>query len=1405
MSTVVPFIPRKPGPPVADIINAYLALPELAATLVRILAVNMDTLTQYQTATCLQVFSHQKKGLMKPVASVIQGTLKKLADQGVILKTPAGCSCREDVGLWVVRDLVKKGEFNALAASVQKVVLSENPSYAHKLLRSFNLGLRDLQCLVYRGEGRLSVDGYLRALMGAYPVEYKRRHPLIWLFNRPFDAEAMDAAPEQTRFSLVTTLVNEAQFLLEPAEAAMSYLSDRLSLPAMKPYLYRHCHALMFAGHLQKAREAAALLSDGPFYWQRLLVEGWIACVTGDAGAALAAFQEAERVNRKMNKNNSAILTGYPGLFYLLALLKEGGGANKAQGAKIIRVAAKSKEYNPAKPLMLAMRPLFQDFSDMPVDSCGVGPVIPPNTSHIDCFFYLLAHAWTGAPPPDREFDDIAARCRDAQQAGLVWVAAEYHSLLAKLGADVEKNRDAAGKLHKACGTVSLVDLFNVQQPWEKVLHSLIAFNQDEKVLESPDAAVQPEQRLIWLLAYLEDFHACRISPKLQKRTKRGGWTEGRAVALKTLFNDSASMEGLTDQDRLVCRAIGKYASSYGYYGQYGVEYRFDLSRALPALVGHPLLMLESSPGVHVELVTGRPEVHVEKTKTGLRLEMVPMPDEAGQGIKVVRETPTRFRLVRFSPEHQRIARLLKPDITIPTIAEPLVREAVGALSGIVSVQSDLAGVGKIRDIPADPTPYAHVMPFQGGVKLVFLVKPLGEQGPCFTPGRGGKIVMAVMDGEKVQARRQLSDEQRRFDLILEKCPVLAGFAAEDDEWVADNPEDALEILLALKACEGDMRLAWPQGETLKVHREVSFGNLSLAIHKDRDWFKATGALNIDPGLSVDLKLLMERLDQARGRFVPLDDGVFVAVTRELRKRLEELKAFTDPHRDGLRFSPLAAPALEGLTGNLADLKTDAAWKEHCNRLSTVVSPKLPSTFQANLREYQQAGFNWLAQLSHWGVGACLADDMGLGKTVQALAAILLTAAKGPSLVAAPLSVMGNWEIECRRFTPTLNVSLFGPGDRQAALDALGPFDLLICSYGLLAVEAEKLAGVTWEVVVLDEAQAIKNMNTQRSRAAMNLNARFRIVTTGTPLENHLGELWTLFHFLNPGLLGGFKRFNERFIIPIERDRNKEAGARLRKLIRPFLLRRLKSEVLQELPSKTEITLQVEMSPEEAALYEVQRTKSLEAIAADNGAGPADKRFRILAEIMRLRRLCCNPALLSPEIPIASSKLKVFGDVVAELLQSNHKALVFSQFVDHLALIRAYLDGQGIHYQYLDGSTPAAQRKERINAFQSGDGDLFLISLKAGGFGLNLTAADYVIHMDPWWNPAVEDQASDRAHRIGQQRPVTVYRLVVKNTIEDQIVGLHKEKRELADSILTGGDAAGRVSADELLRLLKGK
>jgi SNF2 family DNA or RNA helicase len=364
---------------------------------------------------------------------------------------------------------------------------------------------------------------------------------------------------------------------------------------------------------------------------------------------------------------------------------------------------------------------------------------------------------------------------------------------------------------------------------------------------------------------------------------------------------------------------------------------------------------------------------------------------------------------------------------------------------------------------------------------------------------------------------------------------------------------------------------------------------------------------------------------------------------------------------------------------------------------------------------------------------------------------------------------------------------------------------VIVVSYTLLQQAQQRFAARAWHTVIADEAQAIKNSAAKRSLAVFELEAGFRLALSGTPVENRLAELWSIMRFANPGLLGTLTRFTERFAAPIERDGDRDALQTLKRLIAPFVLRRTKAQVLPELPPRTELSLAVAQAPSEAAHYEALRRQAIEeAGRALSSETSAQARINILAQLTRLRRAACDPRLVTPGIADAGAKVQAFAELATELVANGHKALVFSQFVDFLKLLREPLDAAGIAYQYLDGGTPAAERTRRIAAFQSGEGELFMISLKAGGFGLNLTAADYVLITDPWWNPAAEDQAMGRAHRIGQNRPVTVYRLVTRGTVEERIVALHQDKRALAESILAEGEATSLPSAEDLIALMRG-
>lgn len=451
---------------------------------------------------------------------------------------------------------------------------------------------------------------------------------------------------------------------------------------------------------------------------------------------------------------------------------------------------------------------------------------------------------------------------------------------------------------------------------------------------------------------------------------------------------------------------------------------------------------------------------------------------------------------------------------------------------------------------------------------------------------------------------------------------------------------------------------------------------------------------------------------------------------------------------------------------------------------------KPPQGLQTALRDYQLQGLAWLKSIQTYGFSGILADDMGLGKTVQALAHLLAEKEReanlSASLIVAPTSLVGNWLAEAQRFAPALKVLVYHGSDRHLAKFA--DYDLIISTYGTVARDKALFLKYSFHYLILDEAQFIKNARTKTTQIMQQLHATFRLCLTGTPLENHLGELWSLFHFLMPGLLGTIKEFRQHFRIPIEREGNLERRHILSKRVQPFMLRRTKDQVIRELPPKTEIIQRVELRGTQRDLYEgirmLMEKKVREAIAAQ---GLGKSQIVLLDALLKLRQVCCHPRLLSmPEAVMAyeeSSKLDTLMELLDNLMEEGRKVLVFSQFTSMLKLIEERLQARQYTYLKLTGQTQ--QRQTLVDRFQAGEAGIFLISLKAGGTGLNLTRADTVILYDPWWNPAVQDQAAGRSHRIGQDNPVFIYKLIAAGTVEEAILSMQERKKELVDSILT--------------------
>lgn len=965
--------------------------------------------------------------------------------------------------------------------------------------------------------------------------------------------------------------------------------------------------------------------------------------------------------------------------------------------------------------------------------------------------------------------------------------------------------------------------------PWQAALAALGAVVQ----APTPAPAPTPEAptRLVWLLEVEADGRLVEVVPHEQRQGARG-WGKPRPVPLSRLQREA---EALPPHDAAVARAIRQ--------ARYGATHRLDRAAAVAALVDHPAVAFVDAPDRLVRLVEGAPELDVQAQGDLLRVRMWPAmavghdaaaPRWAASAeeqqeldalrlVCVLRDGPTEARLVRLTPAQKRVAQLLGPQgLEIPREGAAQLQQVLTGLGAHFRIHADDAAVAapSAREVSAVTRLRGELTPVRPGLRLRLVAAPFGpdhRDGPRLVPGAGRARVVATLGGEALAVTRDLAAERALRDAVLDACPQLVLPATPDApcEWQLDDPQDALATVEALNRLAGAVTLEWPQGRTLSVDT-AGFSQLAVRVHTRQQWLAVEGELRVDEHLVLGMQQLIGAASSG-SRFVPLGEGRFLALTRELRDRLRDLAAVAEARAGAdlatLRIPTVAAPWLQQLLDGAAGAQVDVdpAFAQRLTRLDEArqLVPRLPATLQAQLRPYQEEGFEWAMRLAHAGLGACLADDMGLGKTLQALAVLLARAAQGPALVVAPTSLVGNWRAEALRFAPSLRVQVYAeggpPGERERLIEAAGPGALLLVSYPLLQIDAAAFASRPWATLVLDEAQAIKNAAAKRSQAVFALDAAFRLALSGTPVENRLAELWSVMRAINPGLLGSAARFAERFAGPIERQHDKHAQQTLRRLIAPFVLRRTKAQVLDDLPPRTELVLRVQPDDAEAAHYEALRRDAL--IAAErslSGDAPGQAQLNVLAGLTRLRRAACDPRLVSPHLSVRGAKVQAFAELAQELVANGHKALVFSQFVDFLALLREPLDQAGIAYQYLDGSTPAAERMQRVDAFQAGQGDLFLISLKAGGFGLNLTVADYVVIADPWWNPAAEDQASGRAHRIGQQRPVTVYRLVNALSLEEKILTLHRDKRELAERLLDGTDGSARMPpADELVALMR--
>lgn len=870
--------------------------------------------------------------------------------------------------------------------------------------------------------------------------------------------------------------------------------------------------------------------------------------------------------------------------------------------------------------------------------------------------------------------------------------------------------------------------------------------------------------QLYWDICTDKNGYITSLEPRVVEGKPQAA---GRRLSPQEVLDTTIVEEGQSRDDA----AMAALAVSLAAPGRRGIPLLAEV------LVGHPRVRLVQGAYRRVVRVSHRlPTLRVTAGLRSLSVEL-----DMKQFYCLKRMEQGGVSLPAFEPRMQVMLDYLKAEPMLERVDPEELRWLLAELSEYFHIEGSVDPA--LWEIPpSEGRVVLRICPAGAGYRLGLLVEHLAGE-PCLTPPGEGERVMLITtaDGSKKCVRRQFEAEVAAALAVVEACPSLPRRARSADfNWQLPDCEAMLTLLRELR--QGGVKMVWGEGVEPLLLDPAQDGVRLQVLRDCGEWLEVGAELGTTEGSVLRLPELLAGYRNRKGRFVPLLKDRFLFLTPQVEAQLDALDKALHEAEAGELALPVAC--LPAICEQWREQELPELMLQRQSRLRECDDAEVPAGLRATLREYQVQGYRWLLARARAGLGACLADDMGLGKTLQTLALLLERAAAGPSLVLAPLSLCSNWLEEAERFAPELNMIHFS-SSRYTGPREFGAWDVVVSSYGLLSNNTEVFAQTQWNVVVLDEAQAVKNPAARRSQEVFKLRADARVCLSGTPVQNSLVDMWSIMRFLNPLLLGAKRHYARN---------NSDAAARMRRLVGPLVLRRTKADVLPQLPPITEMRVGVELSAEERALYESCRRSAKESLEEKGSSAVS-----LLAALMRLRRVCCHAGLVCSSYQGMSSKLNAMVNMVKELQASNHKALVFSQFTDVLDLAQAALSAESIPTLRLDGKTPAARRAAQVRLFQEGAAQVFLISLRAGGEGLNLTAADYVILLDPWWNPAVEAQAAGRSHRIGQHNPVTLVRLIALNTVEELVMQRHDIKQMLADSVVTEGS----ISLETLRDLLR--
>lgn len=926
----------------------------------------------------------------------------------------------------------------------------------------------------------------------------------------------------------------------------------------------------------------------------------------------------------------------------------------------------------------------------------------------------------------------------------------------------------------------------------DQLIHGYFPDTEEENNLEFLDKHLNittfqnPQFQLSVQLA-VQNGH---LEPEIQihKFIKEGTYGAGRRFTA----NDSYKLTKGEPKDQNLLDYVGQFRQVF-FYSNYSASQRYNWGFWL-SLLGHPRVSIDDRP------------IKVRTAQLGLGL----LPEDNKYQLSIVHQNEGLRGIRYFEVEGGLLGLSRSAGVLLICQVDHLRKGILLEIQQLKPVLtktellSDITRLEKLQalfnlSLPEELTSIIHRLPPQLILLLDLEVgKGLSLSPRVFYEGSKNRVVPGssgqyLSTGDDSVVERDYKRETELLEDFLNYFP-FEELPDRNHDIIVSDLERALVLLDWLRE-QDHWPIEWKRKEP-KIHKMNSVQGLRVQIDTNA-WLKIH--LMADDKTFAIQHFPDDDQFLAGTQFVAVGDQEWIQIDHQLRQQLNQFKMAVTQDKKAMKLKNAALAVLAQMED--VTWEGDKDWLGRIEEWRGVRDEdfKPSDGLHADLRNYQLEGYRWLRRMSELGVGACLADDMGLGKTIQALAVLLDRVPQGPILVVTPASVGYNWKEEIERFTPDLKPVLYSEGRRTKQLKKMKPGQVIIISYALVLKDIEKLGEVAWGTLVLDEAQFIKNALSQTAIAVARLNRAWTLALTGTPLENHLGELWSIFRMLNPELLGTWESFRKSYVTAIERGRDPKKLENLRRLIRPFILRRTKQNVLDDLPARSDIILKIQLGDAQRLKYEQERNRILSQLDEVE----EKLRFKLLAAITRLRQLACHPSLCEERYKGESAKLKLFSELVEELVSEDHHVLVFSQFTSFLGLISRELNRIHVPHVMMTGETPVKHRQSIIKKFQKGDVPVFLVSLRAGGTGLNLTNANYVIHMDPWWNPAVEEQATDRAHRIGQTKAVTVYRLVATNTIEEAILNIHARKKDLVESLLEGQEGVSKLSIGDLVSLIK--